>query len=849
MAYESVKNQIDAYIKANGVNLITGPVLNAVLTTMLDELGEGYAFQGALDTTDTPSPAADIPQAWLASAGTYLGGSITVDEGELALIIHTADGWSKETVYRGVQLSYEAIVAALGYTPADDADLAEKQDAIADLSTIRSGAALGSTSVQPADIENMVEAEPIGSIIPPVNPSEFATKEELSQLSQKADVLIGSASFPSPNLFDKTDVSAANTGISKNVGVEFTYPGGIGTGFIEIPDGATSIYPSKSRFGGSAGWAKYDSGKSFTSGGNTLPIPVSSGDKYVRITLPSDDYLTAMVVVGTASNVPSEYVPYGTITTYYLKNGVVKTDNIEDGAITSDKIADGAITEDLLDIFVDVTGKNKLNLNDPDYLTGKYIGTDKAEHSNEGLDTSGYIPFTQDMGHLVIGYNGGLITNKPNYAGIALYNAQKQIIASISYADNNGIATWESGVAFARFLIRHINEDTAKYQVEIGQIPTPFVPYQEAKELADTSIDVSPNIPVKSLDGNMLKDGTISSEKLAHGITFPSVRPALSSIGTEGYAETIFLPAGTTHTFDNCPRYVKRNFNISSSGRITAFGEFEIGVGGESINSLFVRIDGTNVYLYRYNGSSYQLLETQAHGLTISSFLNVNAFCEDGIVTVRIMSAGGGTKLVFAEVTDFDVYGLPFVKASSGTIFVSLDVRISSASMSRPVWVIGDSYVSWYNVRWPKQLANLFGIKNFHLQGKAGGVSAEMYADLVKALTFGVPRFLVWCLGMNDTYSAWESTYEDLATLCNNNGITLILQTIPWPENGTKAEINNAVRGRGLRYFDGYQAVSSDANGTWYQGMCEDGVHPTELGAEAIASRFVADFPEILSID
>ena len=128
MAYESVKNQIDAYIKANGVNLITGPVLNAVLTTMLDELGEGYAFQGVLDTTDIPSPAADIPQAWLASAGTYLGGSITVDEGELALIIHAADGWSKETVYRGVQLSHDAIVYALGYTPADEADLAEKQD-------------------------------------------------------------------------------------------------------------------------------------------------------------------------------------------------------------------------------------------------------------------------------------------------------------------------------------------------------------------------------------------------------------------------------------------------------------------------------------------------------------------------------------------------------------------------------------------------------------------------------------------------------------------------------------------------------------------------------------------------
>lgn len=101
MAYESVKNQIDAYIRTNGVQLITGPILNAVLTAMLDNLGEGYAFQGALTPSSTPVPAADIPQAWLAAAGTYIGGAVTVDEGELALITHTADGWDKVTVYTG----------------------------------------------------------------------------------------------------------------------------------------------------------------------------------------------------------------------------------------------------------------------------------------------------------------------------------------------------------------------------------------------------------------------------------------------------------------------------------------------------------------------------------------------------------------------------------------------------------------------------------------------------------------------------------------------------------------------------------------------------------------------------
>lgn len=81
--------------------------------------------------------------------------------------------------------------------------LTTKQDTIQDLSEIRSGAALGSTAYQkpsagiPASdmttaVQNSLElanssvqAEPIGSIIPPANPSQFATKEEVSQLGQK----------------------------------------------------------------------------------------------------------------------------------------------------------------------------------------------------------------------------------------------------------------------------------------------------------------------------------------------------------------------------------------------------------------------------------------------------------------------------------------------------------------------------------------------------------------------------------------------------------------------------------------------------------------------------------------
>lgn len=683
--------------------------------------------------------------------------------------------------------------------------------------------------------------------------ANYATKDEFNQLDQKTDLLTDETSVQSPNLFNKVTVTEGDTGISKNSGNTFGYSGGVGSDFIPIPEGATSLYPNIHKEGGSAGWALYNSSKTFTTGGNTYPIPIAEGDAYVRYTLPSDSASldAAMLVVGTAADVPAEYMPYGTITTYSIKDDIIDTDQIVDGAVTADKIADGAITSEKTDIFKTVVGKNKLNINDPDYVTGKYLGTDGTWYTSGtgSVDTSGFIPFTQEMANLIIGYNGGGLENELTYSGVCLYDGQKQFVAGSAYSTNHGLATWQSGVAYARFAVRHVTEDKTKYMVEIGTTRTAFQPYQSWKELTDTTVNVSPNVPDKSLDGDVLKDGSVDSEKLAPGVSFPSIRPALSAIGMQGFADTISLAAGATATFDNFPQYVKRNFNISAAGRLTAFNEFEVGVGGAANNSLLVRIDATNAVLYRHNGTTYQSIETKAHGLTIASFLDVNVVCKDGIVTARIMTAGGGAKVSFAEVANYDIYGYPFVKASSGTTFSSLDVRISTASFSRPVWVLGDSYVSWYDNRWPKQLTDLFGVENYHLQGMAGGGSAAMYGDLVKALDFGVPRFLVWCIGMNDAADTYESYLAQLETLCENNGITLVLQTIPWPTGGSKADINAAVKASGYRYVDAYAAVSADNNGTWYTGMNDDGTHTTELGAKAIAARFLVDFPEIMSLN
>lgn len=68
-------------------------------------------------------------------------------------------------------------------------ELAKKQDTITDLSTIRSGAALGSTSVQPADISDMETKTNAAAIYQPIG--DYATKSELpAKLSDLTDDVV-----------------------------------------------------------------------------------------------------------------------------------------------------------------------------------------------------------------------------------------------------------------------------------------------------------------------------------------------------------------------------------------------------------------------------------------------------------------------------------------------------------------------------------------------------------------------------------------------------------------------------------------------------------------------------------
>lgn len=94
--YSSLKATINANVKANGNQEITGPVMNSVLNAMVDSLGAGYQYMGkAVPSTNPGTPDAKV--FYLASdPGTYNNfNGLVVADGEVAFLKWDS-AWSKE---------------------------------------------------------------------------------------------------------------------------------------------------------------------------------------------------------------------------------------------------------------------------------------------------------------------------------------------------------------------------------------------------------------------------------------------------------------------------------------------------------------------------------------------------------------------------------------------------------------------------------------------------------------------------------------------------------------------------------------------------------------------------------
>ena len=520
-------------------------------------------------------------------------------------------------------------------------------------------------------------------------------------------------------------------------------------------------------------------------------------------------------------------IPENSIVTGAIANGAVTPEKIASSAVTNDKIENDTIAIEKIEFKNLIEGANRAN---PAACELGYIEyNDGTLHPISQRYATDFIPVSQSGL-----YCGGVEAYGSSGYG-AVYDSNKDYIRGIwspSYE-------YQQGDAFVRWTVSIVSVTTPTLYVIEGTLPGQYTPYVAPKQVIKKEY-------IPELDGSNIENGAITSEKIANDATIPTMFPALSLCGKDCIKATAAsIAASGTLQITDFPQYLKANGIVSFCAKLTSFNDIYVGFG-TSTNSIQVKVDATNIYIFK---SGSQMGLAIAHGLTISEFIDItfdNDFFHPKVV---ISTLSGIFVHDIGEFASLESYGYPVAVMGTGTSVTDAELRAISDKFNKPIWVVGDSYTSLYDERWTKQMVKTIGIDKFLVIGLAGGGSGNMYSDLKKALAFGTPKFLIWCLGMNDTYANWNTTYQALKTLCESKGIELVLQTIPIPNLETsqqQADINTAIKASGLRYIDACDAMCPDNTWPWYTGYCADGVHPTVLGAKVLAARFLSDFPEFM---
>lgn len=304
---------------------------------------------------------------------------------------------------------------------------------------------------------------------------------------------------------------------------------------------------------------------------------------------------------------------------------------------------------------------------------------------------------------------------------------------------------------------------------------------------------------------------------------------------------------------------LRKGERIVFEGDITSFSSFKIGLSvstsvGTATNQIntFV-IDGTNVSYYQKSSSTPIVV---AHNLTIANNIQIILEMSD-VATLKfaLFSSGNAFEYVFTDFKRQSV-GLPFV-LSVGTALTNCKLSWTCEDINKNIWMFGDSYFAYSPQRWTYYLHEHGYDKNALLDGFAGEGGVNGRVAFGNLLTFGTPKYAVWCLGMNDgsdsqtePSSSWVTQRDIFLNYCNSNKVTPMFGTIPTVPSINHEKKNEWIRSSGYRYIDFAKAVGANSSGVWYSGMLSsDNVHPTEQGARALFARVLLDLPEIMIDD
>lgn len=298
--------------------------------------------------------------------------------------------------------------------------------------------------------------------------------------------------------------------------------------------------------------------------------------------------------------------------------------------------------------------------------------------------------------------------------------------------------------------------------------------------------------------------------------------------------------------------YIRKKSKIS----VLAKGKFRVGLGYNTYMGYWVEMDNTEVKLYKYI-SSTTLVETYSHGLDLSNGVCVTISAKNVTADIIITNLFGEVYVI--KDVEWMGGGAPFVTNLNDTAMYS-KLSYFPSDIDEDIWMFGDSYFSyWQQQRWTYWMLE-YGFNKW-LANHLPGISTDGIIPSFEALKkLGRPKYIVWCIGMNDASDTdentpneeWKAGVNKVLLYCEEHGVIPILATIPSAKNddGSLLKYNEGknkwIRESGHRFIDFATAVGSNSDGTWIRGLKDTDIHPTTLGAKALAGRVLLDFPEIM---
>lgn len=350
-----------------------------------------------------------------------------------------------------------------------------------------------------------------------------------------------------------------------------------------------------------------------------------------------------------------------------------------------------------------------------------------------------------------------------------------------------------------------------------------------------------------------------------------SVYPSLSSLtGASGARkELASMSDGGYLVLTDYPYHNTIGECLSFRAKVTSFSKLKVGRGNYSGSSSYdngnftgtycgwIEIDNTNVKVCRPNNV---VTGTYAHGLTISTWIAVNMYFDDEYVmhlAIRTLE-GQFTQDISLYVNDNTPYwytdAVGAIKAvSDGSVLTYCQLSATNQHLHSPLWIFGASYENYGG--WISYVRKM-GYKNYLRNGYPGRNSEVCYADFLRALNYGCPKFLYWTMWGNGSAQDLDTYIGNVLSICETNGTTLIIIDRP---NSTAQDTQETYAARkaviekykalGVRFVDSANALSSNPSSPdgWYSGyLAADGKHPTALGYKSLAMQVVIDIPEIM---